>query len=1533
MCRPVQYGAVLSKSSSPRSCVPALALSLLLAGCFGGNEPVDDSRSEALGSRTLAPPANVEQLFRQATPPVVDGTTAVETEKTTISAYHDYQVNTDLQLASGRLNHTKGSAVNVLSFKAGPTSGIELVPIERSTGQFSMEPTTVSANRLIDRGVNIVAAVNADPFNTLNGWNLGIVTLDGQNYSGWAPQSESAIVVRRDGSIDIVEKAPDFRLTWTRNQGEPALVREVAYYDRENAKNTALRQAGGTVVIYPGDNYRGALDLRGKTAYLVAPEVNGVTVVANPGSGDRPIVQFAPFKGKVTARVEPAAAYIIPTGTALMVLDTPTAAAGAAAPALVDWAVGDVVQVDYRTDDPAWASVRHALGAGFTTAMLVKDGRLGDGATDETTISSRTVFGIRADGSGFFAVVDKPVGSPSDGITLKKLGQLALAYGAVKAVNLDGGGSSTLAMRMPGEKYTHLVNLPSDGTERAVANKWGLALKPAQVRYADGVDVMPKEVTLLAGSELRFRALGYDGDSFSLLPDTLSFGMSDAVLGKIAPATGRFQAADAETQGYVVAEVGPQRGAAKVTITKSPDSLVFDRPEVSVNAGESLAVLPLMMKDGRQVQYSPSALTYELSSDAYGSLDKATGIFKAGDKLQGRQVTVTVRYGALSASTLVSIGVPPVVVQDFEAGVGGLVAGGARQKSTALSLVETQPFAGKASVQLAWQADPAQPGTFGAYVVDPARATTLKGYPKALGVQVYIPEALAGKVWWVRGQLRDADNKAVTINYNNDGDALPAYGWTSMRAAIPEGYRAPFRFDQPFRFLVLKTAERIDSFVVLDNFTAIYSDDTDLQGPTVVASPADRETVKSRDVQLRLEATDASGVDVSRLELKLDGTDAAAQAKNDGKGVFTVGFTGLADGWHQLSYRVFDVNGNVGAGETLFNVDTGAARVFIEDRHDTVWPAAQFDFPLKSVKGAASDVLTLTLQYDATKSNLAVVPADATPENVVTRAGYWQGTFRNFGGDAATLALVRLSVADYVANGAVSVVVGGTLDGKPFTYPVLRKEIGGRYRVLTTYAQQGRPTTLQVVDSQGQPAAGVAVESLEYAAATGVVSKQQPLGTTDASGSIAYTPAAGTGASTELFFRVYASGAPGSPAAGASLLSRVIAVPERLTATPRYLRLSPAAQRDALTVSWMTSTVPSRHWLRYGETPALSQYLDVADTEVLPYFYGPESGVVRVLHQRLAGLKPGTTYYYQVGNESGVSEVMNFRTDDRDDDVRVYLFGDTQTLTDGNLRDGAPLVSELLGKMKSQLPDADLILHVGDMTDDGSDFQMQRQFLEALEGPGRMASTLFVPTEGNHEVYNEGRSKFDSLFRLPANGPFGAPNKQSVYSFDHGNLHIAVIGSELFTDAEWQAQMAWLEKDMLASTQTWKVVMLHRPPYEGNADSGNDLVKRFLPATVDRAGIDLVLSGHDHQYARSKPLLAGKPDPKGAVYLIAGSDSAKFYNASSLTGMPTVAEVLYDDDIQTYTTLHVVGAQMQVLTRNIYGKVVDEATLVPRRLR
>ena len=75
----------------------------------------------------------------------------------------------------------------------------------------------------------------------------------------------------------------------------------------------------------------------------------------------------------------------------------------------------------------------------------------------------RTAVGIKSDGHILLMVADGRQ-SHSIGASLVEMGQLMVKYGAVKAVNYDGGGSSEMVVN------NRIVNRPSDGNERSIGN-------------------------------------------------------------------------------------------------------------------------------------------------------------------------------------------------------------------------------------------------------------------------------------------------------------------------------------------------------------------------------------------------------------------------------------------------------------------------------------------------------------------------------------------------------------------------------------------------------------------------------------------------------------------------------------------------------------------------------------------------------------------------------------------------------------------------------------------------------------------------------------------------------------------------------------------------------------------------------------------------------------------------------------------------------------------------------------------------------
>jgi len=132
--------------------------------------------------------------------------------------------------------------------------------------------------------------------------------------------------------------------------------------------------------------------------------------------------------------------------------------------------VGDTVTFyeDIVDADDSFDRAIHVIGAG---PRLITDGRITVTADEERFPSDirvgrapRSAFGVTKYGDYIFAVVDGRQ-SHSRGCTLYEWADILLnQFGAVNAINLDGGGSTELIVK------DSIVNSPSDGNERPVAS-------------------------------------------------------------------------------------------------------------------------------------------------------------------------------------------------------------------------------------------------------------------------------------------------------------------------------------------------------------------------------------------------------------------------------------------------------------------------------------------------------------------------------------------------------------------------------------------------------------------------------------------------------------------------------------------------------------------------------------------------------------------------------------------------------------------------------------------------------------------------------------------------------------------------------------------------------------------------------------------------------------------------------------------------------------------------------------------------------
>ena len=80
----------------------------------------------------------------------------------------------------------------------------------------------------------------------------------------------------------------------------------------------------------------------------------------------------------------------------------------------------------------------------------------------------RTLIGFKEDGTGFLCMLDGRQPSYAVGVTVNQQAQIAAALGARYALELDGGGSTTVLVRI--DDVLTLRNKPSDGSMRKVSN-------------------------------------------------------------------------------------------------------------------------------------------------------------------------------------------------------------------------------------------------------------------------------------------------------------------------------------------------------------------------------------------------------------------------------------------------------------------------------------------------------------------------------------------------------------------------------------------------------------------------------------------------------------------------------------------------------------------------------------------------------------------------------------------------------------------------------------------------------------------------------------------------------------------------------------------------------------------------------------------------------------------------------------------------------------------------------------------------------
>lgn len=329
---------------------------------------------------------------------------------------------------------------------------------------------------------------------------------------------------------------------------------------------------------------------------------------------------------------------------------------------------------------------------------------------------------------------------------------------------------------------------------------------------------------------------------------------------------------------------------------------------------------------------------------------------------------------------------------------------------------------------------------------------------------------------------------------------------------------------------------------------------------------------------------------------------------------------------------------------------------------------------------------------------------------------------------------------------------------------------------------------------------------------------------------------------------------------------------------------------DGMTIMWESRDLASGE-VRYGETMKLKNS-------------ATEYQKARIHSIILNDLKPATKYYYQVVTNGLKSEIHSFYTAVGEEDPFSFIaYGDNKN---------GPFNHEKVANLALS-KDPNFAIHNGDLVDRGGVYvQWEKLFFNPISH--LISHVPLYTVIGNHE---DNSDLYFNYFYPP-------DDTLAYYSFDYGNAHFIVLNSEDETMLDSPDQFEWLVRDLEDNQDVqWKFVVFHVPPFTsgGNYYSEDRIrIKALLVPVFLKYNVDMVFSGHDHDYERTFPI-GSKTGNSVVTFVVCGNGGTPLRYVSPREWS------LYAERVFGFTRVAIDGPRLSFQSININDEIIDEFTL------
>ncbi|RKD32314.1 phosphodiester glycosidase family protein [Thermohalobacter berrensis] len=439
--------------------------------------------------------------------------------------------------------------------------------------------------------------------------------------------------------------------------------------------------------------------------------------------------------------------------------------------------IGDKVKIDIKGEID-YKKIKAAIGGG---TFLVKDGEKTDFTLNVKGKHPRTALGITKDRDELIMVTIDGRDTSFKGVELDTLAEIMIDLGAYEAINLDGGGSTTMVVSPNGVDSPQVVNHPSDGNERRIVNGLGI-FSDAPKRRLDYIQIFTEDTNVFVNTTRKFYVKGYDKYHNPVKIDL------DRVDFDIEGVKGRFKdnvfMPEESGTATIKAEYRGKEAEIYIRVLNELKDLYIenDKFHVDIDGKVDLGEIYGINTEGFTAKINPNDINWHIIGDIGKIRD---GVFYSSNKPSSGAIVASVEDAV--ENILVSVGYSEVEIEDFE-DLDNIEFIPYPESVKGNIELANEDKEGTSSVKLKYDFTESE-GTSAGYILFGEDGLKLKGSPDKIGMWIHGNNSNH----WIRGKITDSNGNTYPIDFTQH---VNWNGWEWVTADIPRNVSYPIKLNR-----------------------------------------------------------------------------------------------------------------------------------------------------------------------------------------------------------------------------------------------------------------------------------------------------------------------------------------------------------------------------------------------------------------------------------------------------------------------------------------------------------------------------------------------------------------------------------------------------------------------------------------------------------------------------------------------------------------------------------------------------------------